>query len=284
MDNKKIGEYISVLRKSKNLTQKDLADQLGITDKAISKWERGAGYPDISLLRPLADALGTSVNELLEGEASQEVTEKEFPELDNALDYASKIIKIKEFQFGKILAIILSVCLLLAICTCVIVNVAVNHRLSWSLLVTVCCIMAGCLLLPPLLKKKKGIFYSLCFLSLLLIPFLASIELIISGSLSATGWVPGIGIPVSFVWLIILWLIFLLYKKTKINLWYIICIILIVSIPGQLITNYVIDVFTDYAIGIRSRSVGNAASVIFLLALSGICFILGLNKKKRITA
>ena len=61
------GALIAQLRKEQGLTQKQLADQLHISDRTISKWERGAGFPDVSLLEPLADALHCSVVSLLEG-------------------------------------------------------------------------------------------------------------------------------------------------------------------------------------------------------------------------
>lgn len=67
MDQEKIGKFIMELRKKKNMTQKDLADMLGITDRAISKWENGRGLPDHSLILELASILGVSVNELLTG-------------------------------------------------------------------------------------------------------------------------------------------------------------------------------------------------------------------------
>ena len=54
MDNEKIGNLISQLRKEKNLTQKNLADKLNVTNKAISKWETGNGLPEISILKSLA--------------------------------------------------------------------------------------------------------------------------------------------------------------------------------------------------------------------------------------
>ncbi len=127
MDNKKIGDYISNLRRNKNLTQKELADLLGITDKAVSKWERGAGYPDISMLRPIADILGTSVNELLEGEEHRSLQVNSDCELDKALHYADKLVASKENKFGKLIAAILTGTLFLAVCTSFIVNVAVNH-------------------------------------------------------------------------------------------------------------------------------------------------------------
>ena len=65
MDQIKTGKFISMLRNEKNLTQLQLANILGISDKTISKWERGAGLPDVSLMIPLCEALEISVNELL---------------------------------------------------------------------------------------------------------------------------------------------------------------------------------------------------------------------------
>jgi transcriptional regulator with XRE-family HTH domain len=65
MANKTMGEIISSLRKEKGMTQKDLADQLGLTDKAVSKWERNLSCPDINTLPKLAEILETSVEELL---------------------------------------------------------------------------------------------------------------------------------------------------------------------------------------------------------------------------
>lgn len=63
------GATIKSLRETKKLTQAELAEQLGVSDKAVSKWETGKGFPDSSLLQPLAAALGVSVIELLNGEA-----------------------------------------------------------------------------------------------------------------------------------------------------------------------------------------------------------------------
>ena len=68
MDQIKIGKFIAVCRKQKGLTQMQLAEKLNITDKAISKWERGIAMPDSSIMLALCDILGISVNELLCGE------------------------------------------------------------------------------------------------------------------------------------------------------------------------------------------------------------------------
>ena len=64
MDNIQFGAFVAQLRKERGLTQKELADKLNVTDKAISKWETGKGFPDIKLMEPLAQALGVSLVEL----------------------------------------------------------------------------------------------------------------------------------------------------------------------------------------------------------------------------
>ena len=68
MDQIKIGKFIAECRKKANLTQMQLAEKLGITDKAISKWERGIAMPDSSIMLELCDILDISVNDLLCGE------------------------------------------------------------------------------------------------------------------------------------------------------------------------------------------------------------------------
>ena len=67
MDQKEIGRLVAKLRKEKQMTQMELANKLGVTDRAVSKWENGRGMPDLSLLNPLCDELGISMNELLNG-------------------------------------------------------------------------------------------------------------------------------------------------------------------------------------------------------------------------
>lgn len=68
MDNMKIGQFICELRKEKQMTQKELADKLHITDKAVSKWERGKSLPDLEMMSQLCRTFGISINELLSGE------------------------------------------------------------------------------------------------------------------------------------------------------------------------------------------------------------------------
>lgn len=83
MDIKATGRFIAALRKEKGYTQKDLAQKLMVTDKAISRWETGKGLPDSALLKPLAECLGVSVGELLSGRRIKEEDMKE--QTDNVI-------------------------------------------------------------------------------------------------------------------------------------------------------------------------------------------------------
>ena len=87
MDAKVFGQFIALTRKERNMTQAELAAQIGVTDKAVSRWERGVGFPDINTLEPLAKALGVTVPELMRSEKddmdkkSNELSETEITEM-----------------------------------------------------------------------------------------------------------------------------------------------------------------------------------------------------------
>jgi transcriptional regulator with XRE-family HTH domain/DNA-directed RNA polymerase subunit RPC12/RpoP len=97
MNQLKIGKFIADCRKQKNLTQMQLAEKLNITDKAISKWERGIAMPDSSIMLELCDILGISVNELLSGEKidrenNARENERILLEMTQELEQKNKII------------------------------------------------------------------------------------------------------------------------------------------------------------------------------------------------
>ena len=100
MNYDKIGDFIQSKRKEKNMTQNELAKKLGVTDKAVSKWERGLGCPDVSILEVLAKELDVSILELLKG---REI-ENEVINVTEADDYIKESIKVtKESTKDKIL-------------------------------------------------------------------------------------------------------------------------------------------------------------------------------------
>lgn len=90
MNNEKMGQFIASQRKTVQMTQKELADKLHITDKAVSKWERGLSSPDIALLSPLAGILGVTTGDLLNGERNPAPSEAVEESIGNALQYADK--------------------------------------------------------------------------------------------------------------------------------------------------------------------------------------------------
>lgn len=84
ISNEKFGLFVTELRKKKNLTQKDLAEKLYVSDKTVSKWERGLSMPNVVLLIPIADILDVTVTELLRGEkidTQKNIEKKEIEEL-----------------------------------------------------------------------------------------------------------------------------------------------------------------------------------------------------------
>lgn len=87
MDNERFGSFLARLRREQGLTQKELADRLNVTDKAVSKWETGKGFPDVKLLEPLAQALGVSLVELMQGKR-QEADTLTVAEADAAVSQA----------------------------------------------------------------------------------------------------------------------------------------------------------------------------------------------------
>lgn len=87
MTNKSMGEIISTLRKEKGMTQKELADMLYITDKAVSKWERDIACPETQTIPKLAEILGVSVEELLNAKTTPA------PERSKVQDYVNLVLK-----------------------------------------------------------------------------------------------------------------------------------------------------------------------------------------------
>ena len=116
MDAKKLGQFIAELRKEKEMTQAELASKLHVTDKAVSKWERGLGLPDINSIEPLADALGISVAEVMQAKRipDDHVTQENASEmLTNAFDMVKQQRKLERKHHTLILVGVLLAIMLL---------------------------------------------------------------------------------------------------------------------------------------------------------------------------
>lgn len=105
MNQEKIGKFIAKCRKMKKLTQNELAEKLGVTDRSVSNWENGKNMPDLSLFKPLCEILGITINELLSGEElSEEKYQEKFEEnIVNTIDYSTKRLN----KYSGVISIIL---------------------------------------------------------------------------------------------------------------------------------------------------------------------------------
>lgn len=117
MDKERTGQLITELRKEKGLTQKQLADALNVTDKAVSKWERGLSFPDISMLEPIAETLDISIMEILAGEKKSEdetITREEAQQIiKESVELSDEEIRHKRERSRLIIIILVVITMLL---------------------------------------------------------------------------------------------------------------------------------------------------------------------------
>lgn len=94
MNQEKIGKFIAKCRKEKKLTQSELGEKLGVTEKSVSNWENGRNMPDLSLFKPLCEILDITINELLSGEklVKDNYQERFEENIVNTIDYSTKKI------------------------------------------------------------------------------------------------------------------------------------------------------------------------------------------------
>ena len=127
MEQEKIGKFISKLRKEKSFTQEQLAEKLNITKNAVSKWERGLGLMDISLLKPLSEILDVSVTELLNGEKIDDnIKDKSNEVVENTLIYAKD--EIKKNKVKSIFIVIFVILVLLCLLFCIYKGIMVSKH------------------------------------------------------------------------------------------------------------------------------------------------------------
>lgn len=156
MDQVKIGKFIQEMRKEKSLTQRELSEKLNISDKTVSKWETGNGLPEVSLMLPLCELLGISVNELLSGERLDEKLYHEKAE-ENIMD----LLKEKAEAKKKIILSMLVALSALIACVTLVVIAGLLEMEVWlrvlliviALIILVISIGVACVL-----DKEAGVF------------------------------------------------------------------------------------------------------------------------------
>ncbi len=192
MEENKIGLFIRDRRLALGLTQQQLAERVGITDKAVSKWERSVSYPDITLLRELAAALEVSVTELLAGEREEAPTPVP-PAVESVVvdtvAYAETARRKNGGWRWWLFVGLTAGCLIAAMVVC-IVN---GFRFTWSVGVLKC-LAFGWAVCYPLLRTERPVRNALVIASVGVYPFLLSLGL-------RKGFVLGIVIlSVAYAW------------------------------------------------------------------------------------
>ena len=152
MDLDKIGKFIALNRKNKGLTQEQLAEKLGVTNKTISRWETGKYMPDLSLLKPLGKELGITLNELLSGEKIKEekIVENTERNILNTIDYSSKKVENEHKKISIILMILGAIISISAL-------TIFNKESSWCSIYSIIGIIIFVIGLVRNLKKFKKI-------------------------------------------------------------------------------------------------------------------------------
>ncbi len=156
MNQEKIGKFIAECRKNKKLTQEQLAQKLGISNRAVSKWERGLNMPDASLMLELSKILEISVNELLSGEIIKEKeymnkAEEKLIELKETLERSNK-----RFLVLEVILIVISV---MAFVIMIYTSEVINEMTFKIILISVACfILATAVIFSFIIEKEAGYY------------------------------------------------------------------------------------------------------------------------------
>ena len=263
MENQKIGAFICEARKAKGLTQKQLSEALGVTDKAVSKWERGVSCPDISLLTPLAGVLGVTVTELLAGEAQPPAPEAE-AQVKTALTYSASVTGQRWARARWYGFVALTFSCVLAALICFICEFAISQSLTWSLIVFASLVLGWGILAPLLVAGKKRFQKSLLALTILIFPYLG----VLSGLVAPGRVVFRLGSAVSAVSLAYLWLGFLLFSRLRGHRWSAVGVLALLAFPHTMAVN----AFIPYFLPGETSPTNILVNLFACLLLAALCF------------
>lgn len=273
MDNEKMALMIAQLRKEKKLTQKELAQRLGVTDKAVSKWERGLSCPDIAVLSPLSDILGITVTELLSGQKNDSSPAGVETAVEATLQFADTSVRRKTGEIRKMLCMAMSLLFLTGIFTCLVCDFAISGKLTWSLIPISALVFAWLVLAPAIAFRKNGILISLLSVSIFTVPFLYILERIIGTG----GMILEIGIGTTVISVIYLWIIYILFFKTKLGRFTAAAFLLLLAIPHTTATNYIVDMAV---MGQSLFDVWDIGSALLLMVAALVLLCIGYWRKK----
>lgn len=203
MNEPSMAALIQQLRREKGLTQKELACQLNVTDKAVSKWERGLSSPDISLLIPLSELLGISTTELLQGRRLEPPPQLETEAMvTDALRYSHARLLGQLRQLRSKALLLVSAAALLAAAVCLICDVCLTGTLTWSGIVLLSLAFGWGVLVPLLREGGHRLRWALGVASLGIFPYLGGLGILLQQPLLfRLGWAEA-GLAVAGLWVI----------------------------------------------------------------------------------
>lgn len=271
MNQTEIGKFIAKSRKSKKLTQAQLAEKLNITDRAVSKWETGKSMPDSSIMLDLCEILGITVNELLSGEEiDMESYEKKADENLIALKRKDE----NNMTKNVIISMIFSATLLVGIMVCLICDIAISGRLTWSLISTSSIVFAWVISFPSIILGKKGIIVSLISLTVFIVPYLYLLSSFVN-----TKEVFTIGASMAAASMVFLWIVAaVFYRMGKARKLAALGTAFLLAVPFTILINVILS----KTIGEPIVDVWDMLSIFILLVMAFVFFIFDYAKRKNL--
>lgn len=256
-----MAQLITEKRKEKGLTQSQLAEILGVTDKAVSKWERDQGYPDIMLVTKLAAALSLTATELLNG-CADDTEHDEGAIIEATIQYAGKAVKSKKKDYLSTFFWITTFSLIVSALTCIIVDISVSGGLGWSVIVIGSVVFTWLVIYPVFCFNKHKLTWSVVSLSVFVYPLLYLIDVQVSTWTGTTWFVP-VALQIAAVSTVYLWIVYSLFAFTKINRW--ICASFAFFLSP--ILNYVAQRVTETDMDITNLKINIASQLIVAILL-----------------
>ncbi len=257
MDQIKIGRFIASCRKEQGMTQAVLAEKLGISDRAVSKWETGKSMPDSGIMLELCEYLKINVNELLSGErimaeAYDKIAEKNLIELKRKDE--------NNLSRNTVLSIIFTVTTVIGIVVCCICDVAVSGSLTWSLITLSSILVAWMIVIPVFFFGKKGIIPALAALSILMVPYLYILSRVIQ-----VREIFSIGAVMAAVTLVFVWAVYLLCRRFRERKLMAAGLAFLCAIPFTFLINFILSKMIDTPL----FDAWDLLSVLILLVIAG---------------
>jgi len=275
MDIKQTGIFIAELRKRKNMTQKELASKLNVTDKAVSKWERGLGYPEVTTIPILAEVLGVSSSEIILGQQANDNPDCDEPSdiqttdsiVTDTVEYMVQLHDQQKIHSKNIVFAFLTAVFLIGIFVCCLCDYLIDKEFSWSLYVLGSEVTAWLIIMPFLKLNHNRSIVAMAALTVSIFPLLLLIEYLCP----LKKWVIPFALPILIISLISLWISILLFIYTKIRRLYLVSFEFFF---WGVIDNLIIQFFVNNYLMLSPSAQENLPNIIVAVSCGFISFIL----------